>query len=57
MEGMKVIIELNEDISIESIIGSNEEVKVNISLIGKGFSYATVNIDDLKAALRKMTEK
>jgi len=54
---MKVIIELNKDISIENIEGSDNEIKINLNIIGKACSYAIVNIDELKAALRKMTAK
>jgi hypothetical protein len=51
---MKVIIELNKDISIENIEGSDNEIKLNISIAGKACSYAIVNIDELKLALRKL---
>lgn len=54
---MKVIIELNKDISIESIKEVDNEIKININIIGKACSYALVNIDDLRLALRKLTAK
>ena len=52
---MKVIIALNDDVSVESIEGCDNEI--NISIGGKACSYAIVNIDDLKLALRKLTAK
>lgn len=49
---MKVIIELNSLCSIESIEGSDSEVKINVS------DYTVVvEIEDLKSALRKITAK
>ena len=54
---MKVIIELNKDITIESIENSDNEVKINLFIAGKTCSYAIVNIDDLRLALRKLTGK
>jgi len=49
---MKVIIELNSLCSIENVDESDKEIKINLS------DYTcVVNIDDLKLALKKMTEK
>ena len=54
---MKVIIELNENVRLESIEGDKE---INIVLYDDSGSYLygrPVNVDDLKLALRKMTAK
>ena len=54
---MKVKIELNNDVSIENIKDNDNEVKLNISIVGKSCAYAIINIYDLKLAIRKLTEK
>jgi hypothetical protein len=54
---MKVIIELNDDITIENVEMCPNEVKVNIKIAGKTSSWAIVNIEELKLALRKLITK
>lgn len=53
---MKVIIELNNTVSIES---HADEKLVSIKIIHENIdcTFHDVSIDDLKAALRKMTTK
>ncbi len=53
---MKVIIELNEYVSIENVHMCENEVQINFKNNAENV-WAIVNIDELKAALRKMTAK
>jgi hypothetical protein len=55
---MKVIIEMNEYVSIESVADSPNEVKIIFKNVdGQSYVYDVVGIEDLKLALRKMTAK
>lgn len=56
---MKVIIELNEHVSIESASNNEEEVIIKF-VIGEdeeSSAFARCKIDDLKLAIRKLTAK
>jgi len=50
---MKVIIELNENVDIESIDNDEEHLAIHVANNG----VAKININDLKLALRKLTAK
>jgi len=53
---MKVIIELNENVTIENV--DDDVTSVYIHLSGKEFEGAhEVKIEDLKLALKKLTAK
>jgi hypothetical protein len=55
-EKMKVIIELNEDVSLISLDSECVTITIDYESHLNSLS-ATVNIDDLKLALRKLTAK
>ena len=53
---MKVIIELNEDVLIESV-SIETDLRICFKTQGIISSCAIVSIDDLKLAIRKLTAK
>lgn len=56
---MKVIIELNEHVSIENDLTNEDNIVIKF-VIGEGeesSAFARCKIDDLKLALRKLTAK
>jgi len=54
---MKVIVELNENVSIENNPKIEEEVIIRFNVDGQGSAYGSCRIEDLKLALRKLTAK